>query len=125
MDRYGLRHPDKTRGSERPEASRSGRGAAAIAPALWERCQLAFLQARVRASTPFAATRALELIADKIESFGGRLEETGPADVVAVFGLEPADNAPSLAALAALAIQATAAHGHAEAGDAPAITVAI
>src|SRR5262249_1720101 len=73
MDRYGLRHPDKTRGTERPGASRSGRGSAAIEPALWERCQLAFLQARVRASTPFATTHGLELVVDKVESFGGRL----------------------------------------------------
>jgi uncharacterized lipoprotein YbaY len=107
MDRYGLRHPDTVRGTDRPEALRAR---AAVAPALWERRQLAFLQARVEASTPLQTTRGLELIADKVGSFGGRLEETGPGDVVAVFGLEPADNAPSLAALAALAIQTTAAN---------------
>jgi hypothetical protein len=122
MDRYGLRHPDTARGTDRPEALRAR---AAVAPAPWERRQLPLLQARVQAATPLQTTRSLELIADKVGSFGGRLEETGPGDVVAVFGLEPADNAPSLAALAALAIQTTAAHGHAEVGDAPVITVAI
>ena len=88
--------------------------------ASWRSCRLGWTP-----RAPLQTTRGLELIADKVGSFGGRLEETGPGDVVAVFGLEPADNAPSLAALAALAIQTTAAHGHAEVGDAPVITVAI
>src|SRR5207249_10379251 len=39
----------------------------------------------------------------------GRIEGSGPTGLVAVFGLEPIDNAPSHAALAALAIHNAAA----------------
>src|SRR5262249_48169762 len=67
--------------------------------------------ARVRSATTFETTRRLQMFVDKIHGFGGRLEESGPTDIVAVFGVEPVDNAPSHATLAALAIQKTATDG--------------
>ena len=71
----------------------------------WERRHLAFLRARLLPSSTADSARALEVIAEKVASFGGRIEESGPTGLIAVFGLEPVDNAPSHAALAALAIQ--------------------
>jgi hypothetical protein len=56
--------------------------------------------------------RALEMIGEKVHTFGGRVEDTSPTGVIAVFGLEPVDNAPSHAALVALAIQNAAARAH-------------
>ena len=50
-------------------------------------------------------TRALTVIADKIRSFGGCVQELTATTIVGAFGLEPIENAPSNAALAALAIQ--------------------
>ena len=49
------------------------------------------------------------MIAEKVRSFGRRVEDSGPTGLVAVFGLEPVDNAASHAALAALAIHNAAA----------------
>src|SRR5256712_12202794 len=57
-----------------------------------------------------AVGAAIEALVEKIESFGGRIEEVSPGGVVAVFGLEPIEDAPRRAAHAALAIQKIAAH---------------
>ena len=63
-----------------------------------------------------AAVSALEAIVEKIESFGGRVEEMSHEGLLAVFGLEPVEDAPRRAAHAALAIQriAVLAHPHLE-----------
>src|SRR5262249_60397595 len=53
----------------------------------------------------FHSGRALETLVEKIESFGGQVEEANPQGVVAVVGLEPIEDAPRRAAHAALAIQ--------------------
>ena len=50
----------------------------------------------------------LEVLAEKAESFGGRVEELGPLRVVAAFGLEPVEDAPRRAAHAAIAIRKVA-----------------
>jgi DNA-binding NtrC family response regulator/tetratricopeptide (TPR) repeat protein len=125
MDKYGLRHRDRAGGIGRIESSRASLTPAPVTPVQWERRYLAFLRAQVRSSATVDAARALEMITEKIRSFGGRLEESGPSDVVAVFGLEPVDNAPSHASLAALAIQKAAAHASADAGDVSGVIVAI
>ena len=57
------------------------------------------------------APAGLEMVADKVRAFGGRIEESGPTGVIAVFGLEPVDNASSHAALAAVAMRNTMAQG--------------
>src|SRR2546426_12007828 len=57
-----------------------------------------------------AVGAALETLVEKIESFGGRVEEVSPGGVVAVVGLEPIEDAPRRAAHAALAIPKIAAH---------------
>src|SRR5262245_49357145 len=79
----------------------------------WERRHLAVLRADLdtTARVGVAATGAagLETLVEKIESFGGRVEEVSPEGLVAVYGLEPIEDAPRRAAHAALAIQKIAA----------------
>ena len=74
----------------------------------WERRHLALLRAEL---VPVAITgpspdpaRALGVIADKIRSFGGVVQELTAITIVGVFGFESIENAPNSAALAALAI---------------------
>ena len=78
----------------------------------WERRWLAFLRA-ILVSPPNRDVvprhlGALEVLIEKVESFGGRVEELGPMGVVAVFGLEPVEDAPRRAAHAAMAIRRAA-----------------
>ena len=78
----------------------------------WERRRLTFLRSLLslpETSDPrLYPSRAVELLVDKVRSFGGRVDELSPAGVVAVFGLEPVEDAPQRAALAAAAIQKAA-----------------
>jgi DNA-binding NtrC family response regulator/tetratricopeptide (TPR) repeat protein len=115
MDKYGLRHHDTPPAVSR-NAPESAAAAHQLVPMQWERRHLAFLRVRLLPSTTVEASRALELVGEKVQSFGGRLEESSPSGVIAVFGLEPVDNAPSHAALAALAIQKAAAHARVTGG---------
>jgi DNA-binding NtrC family response regulator/tetratricopeptide (TPR) repeat protein len=75
----------------------------------WERRHVALLRADLVTTAPVIVGRAtgaaLEALVEKIESFGGRVEEVSPRGLVAVFGLEPVEDAPRRAAYAALAIQ--------------------
>ncbi len=75
----------------------------------WERRRLTLLQAILDADgepAPSAeATQALEVCAEKVQAFGGRVEDLTPGGLVGVFGLEPVEDAPRRAALAGLAIQ--------------------
>jgi len=125
MDKYGLRHRDSASSAGRTGSSGASLTSAPVTPVQWERRHLAFLRAQVRSSASVEAAHGLEMITDKVRSFGGRVEESGPTDVVAVFGLEPVDNAPSHACLAALAIQKAAAHASADASKGPGVIVAI
>ena len=123
MDKYGLRHHERS--SVLPEQRRAGllSKPKAVMPVQWERRHLAFLRARLLSTSSVESARVLEVTVEKIRSFGGRLENSSPTGVVGVFGLEPVDNAPSHAALAALAIQkATAA---VRGGERPAVIMAI
>ena len=105
MDKYGLRHREAAlqRAAADPRQPPKGlhrpSGNVAISPSS------APGSSRRRPSTSLAP---LEVIAEKVRSFGGRIEDSGPTGLMAVFGLEPVDNAPSHAALAALAIHTAA-----------------
>jgi DNA-binding NtrC family response regulator/tetratricopeptide (TPR) repeat protein len=85
---------------------------AAAASVRWERRHLALLSAElVPTATAGPApdpARALGMMADKIRSFGGEVQELAATTLVAAFGLAAVENAPSSAALAALAIQKAA-----------------
>ena len=108
MDKYGLRHSEAGLRATRRARRRDPARPDGSVPTEWERRHLAFLRARVLPSSAVDVARALEVIAEKVESFGGRIEDSGPTGLMAVFGLEPVDNAPSHAALAALAIHTAA-----------------
>src|SRR3989442_1257326 len=96
-----------------PPVSRSGGGV--MCPLLsavtrWERRLVALLRATVHpldgetdSWTEFG--RDIDTVAQKVESFTGRVEEAGPARIVAAFGLDPVEDAAGRAALAAMAIQ--------------------
>jgi hypothetical protein len=62
---------------------------------------------------------------DKIHSFGGRVEEVGATAIVATFGLDPVENPPAYAALAALAIQNAAERARRMYPLAPQVKIAI
>src|SRR6266404_5222532 len=78
-------------------------------PLRWDLRQVALLRADLvfesGDNVPPDTSRQLALLIDKIQSFGGRVQELGSRTIVAVFGLELVEDAPSRAALAALAIQ--------------------
>jgi len=54
------------------------------------------------------SARVLEILAEKAEGFGGRVEGLGPLSVVAAFGLESVEDAPRRAAHAAIAMRKAA-----------------
>ena len=109
MDKYGLRQRD--RGVPAGASPMTEAVPVPWASAQWDNRRLAFLRVRLLAASPGEGPRALEMVADKVRAFGGRIEESGPTGVIAVFGLEPVDNASSHAALAAVAMRNTMAQG--------------
>jgi DNA-binding NtrC family response regulator/tetratricopeptide (TPR) repeat protein len=125
MDKYGLRPAPPSRAMIAPTAPEPLVSVNLPAPLHWERRHLAFLRVRILPSSTVDTARALELIGDKVRSFGGRIEEASPTGVIAVFGLEAVDNAPSLAALAALAMQNAAERARAAEDDKADIVVGI
>jgi transcriptional regulator with AAA-type ATPase domain/tetratricopeptide (TPR) repeat protein len=82
------------------------------APIRWEQRRVAFL--RVTLIKPddnallLGATRVLDTLIQKAESFGGRLVDIAATGITAAFGLEPVEDAPRRAALAATAMHMAA-----------------
>jgi len=120
IERFGLR-------ADRPAAAshRAPRRPLALPPApvadspaplapstiRWENRRITLLRATLIRSEQEALSdtgRALELLVDKVQSFGGRVEEMSPRSIGAAFGLEPVEDAPRRAAHAATAIQKAA-----------------
>src|SRR5262245_8763169 len=99
------------------------------APLEWERRRVTMLRASLLApSAPEAlleTNRALELLLDKVRSFGGTIEGRGPTGIAAAFGLDPTEDAPSRAAHAAMAIVNAVTRARQDAGSGPAIKVAV
>jgi transcriptional regulator with AAA-type ATPase domain/tetratricopeptide (TPR) repeat protein len=95
----------------------------------WERRRVTLLRATLIAASapeaPLETGRALELMLDKIWSFGGRIEGRSPAGVIAVFGLDPTEDAPSHAAHAAMAIEKAVERSRQEGATGPAIKMAL
>jgi tetratricopeptide (TPR) repeat protein len=117
VQKYGLQLPPATAAPTEPTDGphhavppTTGRGPVNLQ---WERRHVALLRADLvpTAVTLVPATSAgLETFVEKIESFGGQVEEVSPVGLVAVFGLEPVEDAPRRAAYAGLAIQKIAAY---------------
>src|SRR5262249_60009183 len=101
---------------------------AAAGPPEGERRRITMLRASLLApSVPEAlleTNRALELLLDKVRSFGGTIEGRGPTGIAAAFGLDPSEETPSRAAHAAMAMVNAVTRARQEAGAGPAITVA-
>src|SRR5882724_6020079 len=98
-------------------------------PLEWERRRVTMLRASLLApSAPEAlleTNRALELVGDKVRSFGGTIEGRCPTGIAAAFGLDPTEDAPSRAAHAAMAIVRAVTRARQDAGTGPAIKVAV
>ena len=104
-----------------PEQSQNAGVAAAPAPARlrWDSRRLTLLRAvLIPAATEDAtqhASRLAETLVEKVQSFGGRVEELGPTGIVASFGLEWREDAARHAAHAAMAMQRAAVHARRDA----------
>src|SRR5262249_35602940 len=66
----------------------------------WERRSLTLLRLRLEgpADTELSAQHLLDLMAEKVQGFGGRLEGLSPTGLLASFGIELADEPATLAA---------------------------
>src|SRR3989441_84322 len=80
----------------------------------WDRRHVAMLRADIVTASSVRtvpdAGSVLSTLVEKVQSFGGQVEEVSPTGLLAVFGLEPVEDAPRRAAHAALAIQKIAVH---------------
>ena len=122
VQKYGLIPPAASDPAERNNVARDrveaseGHGPAKVQ---WERRHVTLLRADILTAAPTTDVHssgvALDTVVDKIESFGGEVEEVSPDGLVAVFGLESVEDAPRRAGHAALAVQRLSAHaqGHA------------
>ena len=138
IEKYGLKGgapaPAVPRPAARPAARPAVAPPAAPAPGApaalrWERRRVTLLRAVLtlapESDEPREASRALEVLVEKVTSFGGRVEGMSPIGVVAAFGLDATEDAPSRAAHAAMAIQKAAARARQADPRAPAVTIGI
>ena len=134
IEKYQLR--PETRGRRRsqsvPAAPDTAAATSAAAPATWfpwERRHLAFVGVSLIAAgsgeDSFDTSGALADHVEKLQAFGGVVAEVGPTRVVVAFGLEPIEDAPVRAALAALAIRKAAEHREALEPRPPGVALAI
>ncbi len=95
----------------------------------WERRSLTLLRAELcNADAVDAwsqASRALDGIMAKVHNFGARVEEVTPGGLVAVFGLDPAEDAVRRAAHAAMAIHKEVQRARASNGGGPEVTIGL
>src|SRR5438034_8524268 len=138
IEKYGLKSgapapsvPRRApRPAPRPPVAPPGAPAPAVPAALrWERRRVTLLRATLtlapESDEPLEASRALGVLVEKVTSFGGRIEGMSPTGVLAAFGLDATEDAPSRAAHAAMAIQKAAVRARQEDPRAPAVTVGI
>jgi DNA-binding NtrC family response regulator/tetratricopeptide (TPR) repeat protein len=116
LEKYGLQPssagPLPSDAGVRPfEAAepRDTAGASGVHPIDWQDRHLTFLQvtlaSEIDEEPSGRAQRLLHTVLGKVQILGGRLEEQGATGFVAVFGLEPVEDASTRAAHAALAVQ--------------------
>ncbi|HSF06648.1 MAG TPA: sigma 54-interacting transcriptional regulator [Methylomirabilota bacterium] len=114
IEKHGLRPgaPAPPRRGRRPAAAREvippAPAAPIPAPVGRARRRLTLLRAVLlapsSAETSALSRRTLALLSDKARVFGGRVEEASATGIVAVFGVEPVEDAPARAAHAAIAV---------------------
>jgi transcriptional regulator with AAA-type ATPase domain/predicted ATPase len=122
--RAGLRRPDDA--ANPPDANPVS--AATVGPsstssraAHWEPRRLTFLRVQVVGGDDIAPVpvTTLDSVADKLRDFRGRIEGESPRGLLAVFGIEPADEPTLIAGHGALAIQHAARVAHPHTGVVP------
>src|SRR5262245_3132398 len=92
----------------------------------WQRRRITFLQVTIRADASASDSgRMMEEFIGKTQSFGARMGDLGRAQLISIFGLEPAEDAPRRAAHMAMTVQNVAKRAMQAAGMAPAVIVAI
>ena len=116
LEKHGLHREgealSRRRPSEPPPRARSAAVSVPVPPApasavRWERRRVTLLRAVAGSpglASPLYTSRAVQVLVEKVQSFGGQVEELSPGGVMAAFGLEPAEDAPRRAAHAAMAI---------------------
>jgi DNA-binding NtrC family response regulator/tetratricopeptide (TPR) repeat protein len=118
MEKHGLRAdapPPETPATAAPPSAPAAAARAipdrvAAPPGVrWERRRLTLLRTvlgeRDGGDIRLSAGRALEAVVGRVQVFGGKIDELSATGVVAVFGLEPAEDAPQHAIHAAMAMQ--------------------
>jgi DNA-binding NtrC family response regulator/tetratricopeptide (TPR) repeat protein len=97
--------------------------------AAWEPRRVTLFQARLvfEGADPSVteSSRAIEAMAEKVRSFGGWLEQAAPGNVLALFGVEPDEDAPRRAAHAAVVVQKLAARARSERARRPGVKIAL
>ena len=98
-------------------------------PIRWERRRVTLLRARLtmvdHEDALASSGRWLEMLIDKVRSFGGSIQELSPASLAAAFGLEPVEDAARRAAHAAMAIQKAGERFRSEGPEGPEVRVGI
>jgi len=118
LRKYGLRSPAETTEPTLPAEPESltveSTTASRPVTVQWDRRHVALLRADIVTASSVRtvpdAGSVLETLVDKVQSFGGQVEEVSPTGLLAVFGLETVEDAPRRAAHAALAIQKITVH---------------
>ena len=128
--RVPVEPPRDGEAADPPPPSPASPESPAAAAIRWEVRRVTLLGARLvapRAESGLSeASRTLDLLVEKVRTFGGHVEELSATGLVAAFGLEPIDDTPRHAASAALAIQKVATPTHRDDPiRPPAVTVAL
>jgi transcriptional regulator with AAA-type ATPase domain/tetratricopeptide (TPR) repeat protein len=125
LEKYGVR-------SHHPPPRRRSRPETAPAPGTriqWERRSITLLRAALVEPEGLdswsQASRALEVVIDKLQTFGGRVEELTPTDIVASFGVDRVDDAPRRAAHAAMVIHKRAERAREDKSRTPRVKIGI
>lgn len=112
-----------------PPARAHDEGAGLPIRVRWERRRLTFLRAEFGGHEPGSivapAGHPFEILVDKVQSFGGRLEDLSAGGIVAVFGLDSGEDAPTRAGHAAMAMQRAAERTRSGEAGAPPLRVGI
>jgi transcriptional regulator with AAA-type ATPase domain/tetratricopeptide (TPR) repeat protein len=129
IERLGLRAGEAV--ATRPSADASTPFPAAEGPTprlRWERRWVTGLLVGLEPPSSVGAFHLTPLLDDlvgKVETFGGQPEELHPQGFIAMFGVEPTEDAPVRAALAAQAVQKTVESAHDLGGGRVGVTMAL